>query len=86
MGQRRGTYSVVVACMGQRRGTYSVVVGRPEGRRPLARQSKWHVWGRGEVHTVLWWGDLREGDHLQDTASDMYGAEERYIQCCGGET
>jgi len=19
----------------------------------------WHVWGRGEVHTEFWWGDLR---------------------------
>jgi hypothetical protein len=25
----------------------------------------WHVWGRGEVHTGLWWGDLSE-DHLED--------------------
>jgi hypothetical protein len=25
----------------------------------------WHVLGRGEVHTLLWWGDLREGDHTQ---------------------
>jgi hypothetical protein len=21
--------------------------------------------GKGEVHTLLWWGDWREGDHLQ---------------------
>jgi hypothetical protein len=21
---------------------------------------------RGEVHTGFWWGDLREGDHLED--------------------
>jgi hypothetical protein len=20
----------------------------------------WHVWGRGEVHTGLWWGNLRD--------------------------
>ena len=26
----------------------------------------WHVWGRGEVGTGFWWGDLREGDHLED--------------------
>jgi hypothetical protein len=26
----------------------------------------WHVWGRGEVHTGLYWGNLREGDHLKD--------------------
>jgi hypothetical protein len=22
----------------------------------------WHAWGTGEVHTGLWWGDLRKGD------------------------
>ena len=26
----------------------------------------WHVWGRGEVHIGLWWGDLMEGDNLED--------------------
>jgi hypothetical protein len=25
-----------------------------------------HVWDRRDVHTGFWWGDLREGDHLQD--------------------
>ena len=30
----------------------------------------WHVWGRGEVHTGLWWGNLREGDHLEDPGVD----------------
>jgi hypothetical protein len=25
----------------------------------------WHVWGRGEVHTVFLWGYLRERDHLE---------------------
>jgi hypothetical protein len=30
----------------------------------------WHVWGRGEVHTGFWWGDLREGDHLGDPGVD----------------
>jgi hypothetical protein len=29
------------------------------------------TWGRGEVHTESWWGDLREGDHLEDPG--MYG-------------
>jgi hypothetical protein len=23
--------------------------------------------GRREVHTGVWWGDLRVGDHLEDT-------------------
>jgi hypothetical protein len=24
------------------------------------------LWGRGEVYTGFWWGNLREGDHLGD--------------------
>jgi hypothetical protein len=26
--------------------------------------------GRGDVHTGFWWGDLREGDHLEDLGVD----------------
>ena len=26
--------------------------------------------GRGEVYTVFWWGNLREGDHLGDPGID----------------
>jgi hypothetical protein len=29
-----------------------------------------HVWGKREVHTGFWWGDLREGDHLGDPGID----------------
>jgi len=25
----------------------------------------WHVWGRREVHTGVWWGNLRRGDDLE---------------------
>jgi len=25
---------------------------------------------RGNVYTGFWWGDLREGDHLEDLAVD----------------
>ena len=34
----------------------------------------YHVWGKGKVHTGFWWGELREGDHLEDP-----GAEGRII-------
>jgi hypothetical protein len=27
-------------------------------------------WGRGEVHTGFWWGDLRERYHLEDPGVD----------------
>jgi hypothetical protein len=33
-----------------------------------------NVWRRGEVHTGFWWGDLREGNHLEDP-----GVDERII-------
>jgi hypothetical protein len=26
--------------------------------------------GKGDVHTGFWWGDLREGDHLEDLDVD----------------
>jgi len=29
-----------------------------------------HVWGRGEVYTGFWWGNLREGGHLEDSGID----------------
>jgi hypothetical protein len=37
----------------------------------------WHEWGRGEVYTGFWWGDLgdlQEEDHLEDP-----GVDERII-------
>jgi hypothetical protein len=30
----------------------------------------WHVRGAAEVHTVFWWGDLRERRHLKDLDID----------------
>jgi hypothetical protein len=30
----------------------------------------WHVWGKRKVHTGFWWGDLTEGDHLEDPGVD----------------
>jgi hypothetical protein len=45
-----------------------------------------HVWGRGEVHTGIWWGKLKERDQLEDQGvngvdnirMDLQGVE------CGG--
>jgi hypothetical protein len=28
------------------------------------------LWGRGEVHSGFWWGNLRENDHLEDPGVD----------------
>ena len=28
------------------------------------------VWGTGEVYAGIWWGNLREGDHLGDPGVD----------------
>jgi hypothetical protein len=25
-----------------------------------------HIWGRREMHTEFWWGNLKERDHLED--------------------
>jgi len=31
----------------------------------------WHVWGGAvEVHTGVWWGDLRKRGHLEDLGVD----------------
>ena len=31
----------------------------------------WHVWETEMVRTALWWGDLREGDHLEGLGIDV---------------
>ena len=33
-------------------------------------QNMWRVWGRGEVCTVFWWGNLRERDQWGDPDVD----------------
>jgi len=30
----------------------------------------YQVWRRGETYTVLWWGNRRERDHLEDLDVD----------------
>jgi len=29
-----------------------------------------HIWGRGEVCTGFWWGNLRERNHFEDLGLD----------------
>ena len=33
-------------------------------------QGIWHIWGMGEVHTGVWWGNLRERSHLEALSAD----------------
>jgi hypothetical protein len=37
-----------------------------------SRRMRWagHLWGKRDVHTRFWWGDLREGDNLGDPGVD----------------
>jgi hypothetical protein len=30
----------------------------------------WSIWVRAEVHTGLWWGNVSEGDHMEDLGLD----------------
>jgi hypothetical protein len=30
----------------------------------------WQVWRRSEVHAKVWWGNLKERDHLQNLTLD----------------
>jgi len=30
----------------------------------LSGRGMWHVWGRIEIYSEFWWGNLREGAHL----------------------
>jgi hypothetical protein len=30
----------------------------------------WDIWGRGEVHTGLWWGTLKERDNFLNLGVD----------------
>jgi hypothetical protein len=36
----------------------------------LVRPVAWIGKGRGEMHAGVWWGSLREGNHLEDQGVD----------------
>ena len=56
---------------------WSLMIGTPHqtlfmqsNRDEWGERGLQHVWGRGEVHTGFWWGNLRERDHLEDSGVD----------------
>jgi hypothetical protein len=45
-----------VARMGEEREVYKVLVGKPEGKRPLGRQSRgWEDGVRMDLRKIAWW-------------------------------
>jgi hypothetical protein len=44
----------------------------------------WHVWGTGEVHTGFWYGDLKEGEHLEDLGVDRRIILKWILKKCDG--
>jgi hypothetical protein len=41
------------------------------------------MWWRGEVHTVCWWGNLKEGVNLEDLGVDGRIILKLLFQKCG---
>ena len=44
-----------------------------------------HLWETGELRTRFWWGNLREGDHLEDLGVDGRKILKRILQKRYGE-
>jgi hypothetical protein len=36
----------------------------------IARNSMWHVWGRGEIHAGFWWENIKVRNRLEDLGVD----------------
>jgi hypothetical protein len=32
----------------------------------------WHEWKTGEVHTRFWWGNVRDGDRVEDNIKMIF--------------
>ena len=46
----------------------------------------WNVWGRGDVLTWFWWGNMRERDHLEYVGLDGRVVLKRIVKEQGGGT
>jgi hypothetical protein len=46
----------------------------------------WHIREVGEVDTGLWWGDLRDSDHLEDLGVDGGVILKRVFKKWNGDT
>jgi len=45
----------------------------------------WYVWETGEMHTLIWLGDLRESDHLEHPGADGRIILKWMLKKCDGE-
>jgi hypothetical protein len=55
---------------GAKRGTTTTNIIWVIKLRRMTGRGTWHKWGREEVHTRVWWGNLRERDHLENLGLD----------------
>ena len=46
------------------------VLFRRSNKKEWDWQGMWHEWGIQELRTGFWWGDVMEGDHLEDVGVD----------------
>jgi hypothetical protein len=44
---------------------FLLIIIRVMKSKRMTGQSMWHVWRRREMHRKVWWGSLKEEDHLE---------------------